>query len=116
MYLNCSLDSGLMAFRSHTGAVLARAFQAMLQRFGLTNKILACNNNNAASNDTQTVELTKLPNSFEKTTVCAASTIPFSSRPRHSSSPSMLPLPTAPPDVRHVRPEVSSLLPHPAHS
>jgi len=39
---------GLMAFKSHTGATLAKVFQAMLWRNGLTDRILACNNDNAA--------------------------------------------------------------------
>ena len=32
-----------------------------------SNKILTCNNDNAASNDTQIAKLTKLPNMFEET-------------------------------------------------
>ena len=46
--------------------MLAKEFQAMLRRFGLADKVLACSNDNAASNDTQTVALAKLPNSFEE--------------------------------------------------
>lgn len=66
---------------SHTGAALARAFQAMLKRFHLEHKvgdphvtlclsncdlhqILAFNGDNATSNDTQTAELEKKNNSF----------------------------------------------------
>ena len=38
----------------------------MLQWNGLTDKILACNYDNAASNDTQVVELARLPNTFDE--------------------------------------------------
>jgi hypothetical protein len=51
---------------SHTGTTLAREFQAMLTRFGLTQKILAVNADNASSNDTQTASLANLDNSFEE--------------------------------------------------
>jgi hypothetical protein len=51
---------------SHTGATLAREFQDMLTRFGLTHKILAMNADNASSNDTQTTSLANLDNSFEE--------------------------------------------------
>ncbi|KAG1762974.1 hypothetical protein EDD22DRAFT_1025340 [Suillus occidentalis] len=44
---------------SHTGKAMARAFQAMLEQFGLTQKILALNADNAAANDTQTKHLVK---------------------------------------------------------
>src|ERR1700723_4639183 len=45
---------------------MANAFQKMLEQFGLTEKILAVNANNATSNDTQTTELDQLDNTFEK--------------------------------------------------
>ncbi|GBE82246.1 hypothetical protein SCP_0406300 [Sparassis crispa] len=51
---------------SHTGQTLAREFQAMLVRYGIEQKILTFNGNNATSNDKQTTELAKLPNSFEE--------------------------------------------------
>jgi len=38
----------------------------MLRQNGLNDRILACNNNNAASNDTQAIMLAKLPNTFEE--------------------------------------------------
>ena len=51
---------------SHTGATLAREFQNMLQSFGLTQKILSFNADNASCNDTQTASLCILDNSFEE--------------------------------------------------
>src|SRR5713101_4664775 len=45
---------------------MANAFQAMLARFGLTEKILAFNADNATSNDKQTTKLDQLDNSFHK--------------------------------------------------
>jgi hypothetical protein len=45
---------------------MAKAFQEMLKQSGLTNKILAINADNASSNDTQTTELDKMVNSFNK--------------------------------------------------
>ena len=45
---------------------MAKAFQEMLKQSGLTNKILAINADNASSNDTQTTELDKMDNSFNK--------------------------------------------------
>ena len=51
--------------QSHTSAVLALAFQAMLTRFGLVDKILAMNADNASSNNTQTTALAGMENSFE---------------------------------------------------
>ena len=45
---------------------MANAFQKMLEQFGLTEKILAVNADNATSNDTQTTELDQLDNTFEK--------------------------------------------------
>jgi hypothetical protein len=45
---------------------LAKAFQAMLERFDLTEKILAFNADNATANDKQTSKLDALDNSFEE--------------------------------------------------
>ena len=45
---------------------MALAFQKMLARFGLTEKIHAVNADNAMANDKQTIKLNALPNSFEK--------------------------------------------------
>ena len=45
---------------------MALAFQDMLERFGLTQKILAVNADNATSNDTQTTKLHTLDNSFDE--------------------------------------------------
>jgi len=45
---------------------MAKAFQAMLECFGLTEKILAVNADNATSNDKQTTKLDALNNSFEE--------------------------------------------------
>ena len=45
---------------------MAVAFQEMLKRFGLTEKIHALNADNATSNDKQTTKLDALPNSFEE--------------------------------------------------
>jgi hypothetical protein len=45
---------------------MARAFQGMLERFGLTEKILSFNADNATSNDTQTTKLDQLDNAFEE--------------------------------------------------
>jgi len=53
-------------FQSHTGVAMAKAFQAMLERFGLTKKILAVNADNATSNDKQTTKLDQLDNTFNK--------------------------------------------------
>ena len=53
-------------FQSHTGATMAKAFQRMLEQFGLTQKILAFNADNATANDKQTVKLDALDNSFEE--------------------------------------------------
>jgi hypothetical protein len=46
---------------------MAKAFQDMLERFGIAEKILAFNADNATSNDTQTEKLDAMDNSFEKT-------------------------------------------------
>ena len=45
---------------------MAKAFQKMLQEFGLTRKILSFNANNASANDMQTMKLDELDNSFNK--------------------------------------------------
>ena len=45
---------------------MAVAFQEMLERFGLTEKIHVLNADNATSNDKQTTKLDALPNSFEE--------------------------------------------------
>ncbi|KAG1750336.1 uncharacterized protein EDB91DRAFT_1196368 [Suillus paluster] len=44
---------------------MAKFFQAMLERFGLTKRILAVNADNATANDSQTTKLASLDNSFE---------------------------------------------------
>ena len=46
--------------------MMAKVFQKMLQEFGLTRKILSFNANNASANDTQTMKLDELDNSFNK--------------------------------------------------
>ena len=46
---------------------MANTFQAMLKHFGLTEKILAVNADNATANDKQTTKLATLDNSFEET-------------------------------------------------
>jgi hypothetical protein len=45
---------------------MAVAFQQMLECFGVTEKVLAVNADNATSNDTQTKKLDTLDNSFEE--------------------------------------------------
>jgi hypothetical protein len=45
---------------------MANAFQDMLEKSGLTTKILAINADNATSNDTQTTKLDQLDNSFDE--------------------------------------------------
>ncbi|KAF7291900.1 Dimer-Tnp-hAT domain-containing protein [Mycena indigotica] len=51
---------------SHSGETLAREFNEMLQRFNLSNKILAWTGDNATSNDTQNDALSNnLNNAFE---------------------------------------------------
>jgi hypothetical protein len=52
--------------KSHTGATLMHKFQAMLMRFYITQKILAVHANNASSNNTQTMSLANLNNSFKE--------------------------------------------------
>ena len=46
--------------------MMAKAFQKMLQEFRLTRKILSFNADNASANDTQTMKLDELDNSFNK--------------------------------------------------
>jgi hypothetical protein len=46
---------------------MALAFQDMLEEFGLTEKVLGFNADNATSNDTQSTKLAALDNSFEET-------------------------------------------------
>ncbi|HEX4019504.1 MAG TPA: hypothetical protein VHX63_00025 [Acidobacteriaceae bacterium] len=55
----------LMVFESHTGIVLANAFQGMLERFGLEEKILSVTADNASSNNVQVAALYELENSFD---------------------------------------------------
>jgi len=62
-YNNLSL---LIFFQSHTGVVMANAFQVMLKQSGLSKKILAINADNTTSNDTQTTKLDELDNSFDQ--------------------------------------------------
>ena len=45
---------------------MAKAFQNMLEHFGLTQKILAFNADNATANDKQTTKLGALDNSFNE--------------------------------------------------
>lgn len=51
---------------SHTGVALATATQNMLTRFGIQDKILALNADNASANDRQTAELDRLQNAFNE--------------------------------------------------
>ncbi|KIJ17297.1 hypothetical protein PAXINDRAFT_10143 [Paxillus involutus ATCC 200175] len=44
---------------------MAKAFQAMLERFGLKHRVLAVNADNASANNTQTKTLARLDNSFQ---------------------------------------------------
>jgi hypothetical protein len=53
-------------FFSHTGVAMAAAFQKMLKRFGLTDKIHAVNADNTLANNKLMAKLTTLYNSFEK--------------------------------------------------
>lgn len=50
---------------SHTGTALAKAFQKMLETFGLQDCILAVNADNGSANDMQTKALTTMENSFD---------------------------------------------------
>ena len=45
---------------------MAKAFQDMLEQFGLTEKILGINADNASANDKQTMKLSSLNNSFKE--------------------------------------------------
>jgi hypothetical protein len=45
---------------------MAKAFQDMLERFGLTERILGVNADNASANDKQTTKLSSLNNSFKE--------------------------------------------------
>lgn len=45
---------------------MALAFQQMLERFGLTNRIHAVNADNATANDKQTIKLDSLDNLFKE--------------------------------------------------
>lgn len=51
---------------SHTGVVMANAFQDMLERFGLQEKIHSVTADNASSNNVQIAALYELENSFDK--------------------------------------------------
>jgi hypothetical protein len=51
---------------SHTGATLATAFQKMLVEYGMQEKVLSINADNASSNNTQTTHLATLDNSFDE--------------------------------------------------
>jgi hypothetical protein len=53
-------------YQSHTGSSLAKAFQDMLTRFELTNKVLSVTADNATSNDKQVSALAAMPNSFDE--------------------------------------------------
>jgi len=46
--------------------MMVKVFQKMLEEFGLTEKILSFNADNASSNNTQTTKLDELDNSFNK--------------------------------------------------
>jgi hypothetical protein len=45
---------------------MAKAFQDMLEQFGLTERILGINADNASANDKQTTQLSSLNNSFKE--------------------------------------------------
>ena len=55
----------LIFLQSHTGVAMANTFQKMLQQFGLTEKILSVNADNASPNNTLTTKLDQLDNAFE---------------------------------------------------
>lgn len=55
-----------MISESHTGVVLAKAFQEMLERFGLEEKIHSVTADNASSNNVQLSTLYQLENSFDE--------------------------------------------------
>ena len=52
--------------QSHTGVAMAKAFQHMLEQYGLTQKIHTVNSDNTTPNDRQTTKLATLDNSFEE--------------------------------------------------
>ena len=52
--------------QSPTGVAMAKAFQCILEQYGLTQKIHAVNADNATTNDRQTTKLAALNNSFEE--------------------------------------------------
>jgi len=56
----------LILFRSPTPASMAKACQEMVERFGITEKILAVNADNATANDKQTTALSESDNSFKE--------------------------------------------------
>ena len=64
--LNLLPPRQLSYFKSHSGLTMAKAFQAMLERFGLTHKVLGLNADNATSNDKLTTFLSKMDNSFNE--------------------------------------------------
>ena len=51
---------------SHTGATLAKVFQAVLVDFGIQHKVLSVVADNASSNDTQVSRLSSLDNTFDE--------------------------------------------------
>ena len=56
----------LTHLQSHTGVAMANTFQKMLEQFGLTEKILSVNADNASPNNTLTTKLDQLDNTFEE--------------------------------------------------
>jgi len=56
----------ILVHQSHTGASLAKAFQNMLARFNLTDKVLSVTADNATSNDKQVTALAAMDNSFDE--------------------------------------------------
>lgn len=68
---------------------MAMAFQQMLERFGLTEKMHALNADNMTANDTQTTKLDTL----KQKTVFNVSTTHYNSLPSHSLHLSIQPSP-----------------------
>ena len=74
MLLNCQRYVFIKAIRhhnssikqSHTGSTLAKAFQTMLEEFGVEEKIHTMNGDNAKVNDKQTTDLSGMNNTFEE--------------------------------------------------
>jgi hypothetical protein len=64
-FLMLLLSTYLSLIQSHSGVTMALAFQRMLERFGLQDRVLAFNGDNASSNDTQAKKLASLKTSFE---------------------------------------------------